>query len=997
MATNSVMVKIMGDASGFTGATRTVKRDMDAMKTGVLSTSGAVSQLKGALAGVALGGAMALAAAVVGIAKASLDASIQMEQLNRKFTVFTGSAQAAAAEIAFVRDQANRLGLDVLVLTDNYANFLNAIKGTANEGEKGRAAFVGLSEGMAAIGMTADQQSRAWAQLNQGIMKGKFEMEDLKTINEAGLPIFKLLAQALGITTKELLDMQSKGKLLVEDVLPLLGKGMHDVYGEAAANNVKTAAGQIALFNNNLLDTKKALGDDLLPLFTEIMRLINEMSKGLLGFLKKAEEVDKISAGRRLLQSASPALGLALGLAKYNSPAAAETSAASTAPAAAAAAVSGGKSDLANHEKEAEKAAKAAEDWRAKLADLRTEIDGLNPTLNEYDKKILAINNKYDDAIVKFPTHREALEALRSEYIKQVQVSEQAAEAKRNELELMKRESSEQQRLNQLRDQYYAITEAMQLTAANGGDNSQLATQAVQIGYDLRRVELQEQMANAEKTQNGVMEGITRQAMTQLDLLYAQKDANTENMNRLKDVLGIQREITAEKQNQSESLLDEYNASIVQTRTRDEQYKTDFDTVYRTATSGALAFYGATWIGYVRDQAKQRIAEYDQLKRQERLVEEQKRTIESVGKASDELASAAVELANSGRTLADSLRSASRNITSAQVDIAGGAASVLSPEQQYQLAQSMFINTAAQAQSTGDVELFNALPELAKQFMEASQGYFASGTQFAADYAMVQAILGESSVSASSYADSTQTVVDLLGTQNEILTAIKTALETGGDTASLLSQLNTVNGQIKSATDNVNTSVGGVTTAAYNINTTTANGTTSVTGWLNSLNNTTGGVTTATTSGTTSVTSWLSSVRDQAANTATYTAATKDRLNNSMLGSQLPGRINSATTTPLNAGQTIDWGSKTAYTYFAKGGIAYEPSIFGEAGPEAAVPLPDGRSIPVTLSRSDNYGDTSALLVELRSLRADVNQLRQESVGELREIKSPLRRAVAGR
>jgi hypothetical protein len=35
---------------------------------------------------------------------------------------------------------------------------------------------------------------------------------------------------------------------------------------------------------------------------------------------------------------------------------------------------------------------------------------------------------------------------------------------------------------------------------------------------------------------------------------------------------------------------------------------------------------------------------------------------------------------------------------------------------------------------------------------------------------------------------------------------------------------------------------------------------------------------------------------------------------------------------------------------FAKGGISDRPAIFGEAGPEAAVPLPDGRRIPVQLS-----------------------------------------------
>jgi hypothetical protein len=35
--------------------------------------------------------------------------------------------------------------------------------------------------------------------------------------------------------------------------------------------------------------------------------------------------------------------------------------------------------------------------------------------------------------------------------------------------------------------------------------------------------------------------------------------------------------------------------------------------------------------------------------------------------------------------------------------------------------------------------------------------------------------------------------------------------------------------------------------------------------------------------------------------------------------------------------------------YFAGGGISNEPAIFGEAGWEAAVPLPDGRTIPVTI------------------------------------------------
>jgi tape measure domain-containing protein len=41
---------------------------------------------------------------------------------------------------------------------------------------------------------------------------------------------------------------------------------------------------------------------------------------------------------------------------------------------------------------------------------------------------------------------------------------------------------------------------------------------------------------------------------------------------------------------------------------------------------------------------------------------------------------------------------------------------------------------------------------------------------------------------------------------------------------------------------------------------------------------------------------------------------------------------------------------------FASGGISKGPSIFGEAGPEAAVPLPDGRRIPVDLGGGSGSG-----------------------------------------
>jgi hypothetical protein len=72
---------------------------------------------------------------------------------------------------------------------------------------------------------------------------------------------------------------------------------------------------------------------------------------------------------------------------------------------------------------------------------------------------------------------------------------------------------------------------------------------------------------------------------------------------------------------------------------------------------------------------------------------------------------------------------------------------------------------------------------------------------------------------------------------------------------------------------------------------------------------------------------------------------------------------------------------------FAKGGIATSASIFGEAGPEAAVPLPDGRTIPVTLSGqhmppinliAPEAGNSDELKAGLAELQRELHELRIE-------------------
>jgi hypothetical protein len=72
---------------------------------------------------------------------------------------------------------------------------------------------------------------------------------------------------------------------------------------------------------------------------------------------------------------------------------------------------------------------------------------------------------------------------------------------------------------------------------------------------------------------------------------------------------------------------------------------------------------------------------------------------------------------------------------------------------------------------------------------------------------------------------------------------------------------------------------------------------------------------------------------------------------------------------------------------YAVGGITNRKAIFGEAGPEAAVPLPDGRTIPVTLSGAMQLPDFAGMLAELFPKDAkNSNDANEEFLSEIKGL-----------
>jgi len=68
-------------------------------------------------------------------------------------------------------------------------------------------------------------------------------------------------------------------------------------------------------------------------------------------------------------------------------------------------------------------------------------------------------------------------------------------------------------------------------------------------------------------------------------------------------------------------------------------------------------------------------------------------------------------------------------------------------------------------------------------------------------------------------------------------------------------------------------------------------------------------------------------------------------------------------------------GGATQMPKMAAGGITSGPSIAGEAGAEAVVPLPDGRAIPVSIVSGSVGKDQTAMIELLSALNSKMEQL----------------------
>lgn len=197
---------------------------------------------------------------VIGGGRAILDASIANERFTNSLILGTGSVQAATKEIAFLREESDRLGLQFSSTAEQYAKLTAASKGTQLEGQATRDIFIGVAQAATVLGLSADNTGGVLTAVQQIISKNKVSTEELLQIAERVPGTFNTVSRALGVTGQELSSMLQKGELLASDLLPKLAAEWQRTFGPQSSEAAKGLNAQVNRMDNSLFDLKLSIG-----------------------------------------------------------------------------------------------------------------------------------------------------------------------------------------------------------------------------------------------------------------------------------------------------------------------------------------------------------------------------------------------------------------------------------------------------------------------------------------------------------------------------------------------------------------------------------------------------------------------------------------------------------------------------------------------------------------------------------------------------------------
>lgn len=203
-------------------------------------------------------GANISTAGIVELGKAAVDTTIKVDSLRTAYASIYGDSAKAAAQLDFVRSVTERLGLDFYATAEAAKSFFAAAE-SSNIKDEANKIFMAFSSSTAALRMTQEQANGVFLAISQMVSKGKISAEELRQQLAERLPgAVGLLAQAIGVSAAQLDKMLEQGQVDLEK-LAKMATGVAEKYGDAGLAASNSLLGELNRLKTSWTDFKASL------------------------------------------------------------------------------------------------------------------------------------------------------------------------------------------------------------------------------------------------------------------------------------------------------------------------------------------------------------------------------------------------------------------------------------------------------------------------------------------------------------------------------------------------------------------------------------------------------------------------------------------------------------------------------------------------------------------------------------------------------------------
>jgi tape measure domain-containing protein len=244
----SVVADIKQFVAGMQGASKESEKTKEKVKEVKTETTELGKVMDGLQSKIA--GAFAVGS-IIAFGKQVAQIGAVFDNLTIRVNSLAGGVEKGAVVMEKLARMSNRLGIDLKVLTENYINFISAAKSSGMALSTAERAFNSMNKAMAGAGVNAQTQTQVFQSLQMMIGKTTISSMQLKQIFMAMPESMDVMAQTLGITTKELNKMLKSGEVMAGDILPKFARNMELALGADAQEMAQSMQGLINKLTNS--------------------------------------------------------------------------------------------------------------------------------------------------------------------------------------------------------------------------------------------------------------------------------------------------------------------------------------------------------------------------------------------------------------------------------------------------------------------------------------------------------------------------------------------------------------------------------------------------------------------------------------------------------------------------------------------------------------------------------------------------------------------------